>query len=322
MSDPPDTPRNRKLLEIYNTVRELGIGTPVYYEALRSGMAFKAKYPLFKDYTVDHKDFISKHPKFNLQPSDHIYRIQPQLANRITEFSCKLEGNTLTEPELSAFLPTIEPPTPNPSALSLPLIPKSTKHTAAEYNEAYFHFVALYYAQGLFAQRVIQRKPIRQLLVKPQDLMNIHSILMYPFPQHTPGVFRRVPIHVSSHDLAVFPYPPELPTLVSELCEWTSRSVSAHPILFASDLFLNFCHLHPFDDGNGRLGRILFTMALVNSGYRPIVFSHLERSKYLQVVYEAQQNGHREVFYELVLDELLRQRKNHRTAHKPAAVPS
>lgn len=318
---PPDTPRNRRLLEIYQPVRQLGIGSSSYYESLRAATAFKTAFPLFKDYSTEHAEFlVNNHLTTQIPRSRTVHRIDVKLAHQLTEWSCKLEGNTLAEADLAAFLPEkaleVDPSNITPF-LQLPPIPRGSKRTEDEYKEVYSHFVALYFAQELMAKHTGGQKLRDQLPLTLDDITSIHSVLMFPFPQKVPGEPRRYPIRVNSHELAVFPYPIELPTLLADLCEWTASPVSAHPVLFAADLFLNFTHLHPFNDGNGRLGRILFNMALAKAGYHPIPFAHAKRSQYLDVVYEAQQNGDRSQFYTLVLDELnsLRPERQPRQAH-------
>lgn len=300
---PADTPRNRRLLDIYGSTMQLGIGSASYFESMRSATDFKIAFPLFKDYTTDHEQFLVTTSIVDPPRSRFFYHIEPPLAHKLTEFSCRLEGNTLAETDLLEFLPA-SPLVIDLSALTLPPIPHNAAHREREYYEVYSHLAALYYAQRLFTTRLQSCALRDQLTVCQDDIASIHSVLKSPFPQITPGVLRQHPIRVNSHELAIFPYPIELPALLTELCEWTTLRVSAHPVLFAADLFLNFTHLHPYGDGNGRLGRILFNMALASSGYHPIPFALLERDSYQDLVYKAQQLGNRFKFYSLVFREL------------------
>jgi len=55
-----------------------------------------------------------------------------------------------------------------------------------------------------------------------------------------------------------------------ELLEWTDESVrnqTHHPLLIIANFIVQFLHIHPFQDGNGRLSRILTNLLLLQAGY-------------------------------------------------------
>lgn len=66
------------------------------------------------------------------------------------------------------------------------------------------------------------------------------------------------------------PEPQDVPTLMSELVNWLASTAAAElpPPLRAGILTHRFLSIHPFDDGNGRTGRLLATAELWRSGYR------------------------------------------------------
>ena len=49
---------------------------------------------------------------------------------------------------------------------------------------------------------------------------------------------------------------------------------AAHPIIKASAFHAMFENIHPFADGNGRTGRQILNMMLMQEGYRPIAIKH------------------------------------------------
>lgn len=55
-----------------------------------------------------------------------------------------------------------------------------------------------------------------------------------------------------------------------ELADWWHSSV-ANPVLTATVIHAWLAHIHPFEDGNGRLARILANLELARSGYPPLV---------------------------------------------------
>ena len=73
--------------------------------------------------------------------------------------------------------------------------------------------------------------------------------------------------------------PFETPRLMAELVEWTQESMEVrriHPLLIAAIFTVVFLEIHPFQDGNGRLSRILTTLLLLKLGYSYMPYSSLE----------------------------------------------
>ena len=63
---------------------------------------------------------------------------------------------------------------------------------------------------------------------------------------------------------------------MAALVDW-ARKDTAHPILLIAVFSVRFLAIHPFQDGNGRLSRILTTLLLLRAGYACVAFSSLER---------------------------------------------
>jgi Fic family protein len=73
--------------------------------------------------------------------------------------------------------------------------------------------------------------------------------------------------------------PFDTPRLMAELVEWTNTHLdqkALHPLLVAAIFTVVFLEIHPFQDGNGRLSRILTTLILLRSGYAYVPYSSLE----------------------------------------------
>lgn len=73
--------------------------------------------------------------------------------------------------------------------------------------------------------------------------------------------------------------PFDTPRLMSELVEWTRsalRERRLHPLLVIAAFTVVFLEIHPFQDGNGRLSRVLTTLLLLQSGYAYVPYSSLE----------------------------------------------
>jgi Fic family protein len=71
----------------------------------------------------------------------------------------------------------------------------------------------------------------------------------------------------------------DTPRLMKELVEWYQderRNQNIHPLLAIAVFIVVFLEIHPFDDGNGRLSRILTTLLLLQAGYSYVPYSSLE----------------------------------------------
>ncbi len=73
--------------------------------------------------------------------------------------------------------------------------------------------------------------------------------------------------------------PFDTPRLMAELVNWTSQSLEQgelHPLVVIALFIVVFLEIHPFQDGNGRLSRILSTLLLLRADYSYVPYSSLE----------------------------------------------
>ena len=101
------------------------------------------------------------------------------------------------------------------------------------------------------------------------------------------GNYKTSPNHVSAFDAdgkeigIVFATatPFDTPRLMLELVAWTRNALAQktlHPLLIIGVFTVVFLEIHPFQDGNGRLSRILTTLLLLRAGYAYVPYSSLE----------------------------------------------
>ena len=101
------------------------------------------------------------------------------------------------------------------------------------------------------------------------------------------GAYKTTTNHVSAFDDAgkeigvVFETatPFDTPRLMAELVAWTRTALAEnhlHPLLVIAVFTVVFLEIHPFQDGNGRLSRILTTLLLLRCGYSYVPYSSLE----------------------------------------------
>jgi Fic family protein len=73
--------------------------------------------------------------------------------------------------------------------------------------------------------------------------------------------------------------PFDTPRLISDLVAWLASEREQrrlHPLLVIAVFVVVFLEIHPFQDGNGRLSRILTTLLLLQAGYAYVPYSSLE----------------------------------------------
>ncbi len=73
--------------------------------------------------------------------------------------------------------------------------------------------------------------------------------------------------------------PFDTPRSMTELVQWFEATLSKrqlHPLLAIGIFVVAFLAIHPFQDGNGRLSRILTTLMLLRAGYACVPYSSLE----------------------------------------------
>lgn len=101
------------------------------------------------------------------------------------------------------------------------------------------------------------------------------------------GRYKKSPNHVEAFDAEgkslgiVFETssPFETPFRMGELITWTNQAYTEnrlHPLLIIAIFIVEFLAIHPFQDGNGRLSRVLTTYLLLKSGYVYVPYSSLE----------------------------------------------
>ncbi|MBS7560406.1 MULTISPECIES: Fic family protein [Pseudomonas] len=102
-----------------------------------------------------------------------------------------------------------------------------------------------------------------------EHLLEAHALLMRGLIDDA-GRFRRAGVGIYREHKLVHMAPPasRVPTLVDDLLGWLS-STDLHPLLASCVFHYEFEFIHPFADGNGRMGRLWQTLIL--SLWRPVL---------------------------------------------------
>ena len=77
---------------------------------------------------------------------------------------------------------------------------------------------------------------------------------------------------------------------IRELVKWYNTETVVHPLIKIASFVYDFLSIHPFQDGNGRLSRLISTLLLIKNGYKWIQYVSFEheienrKSEYYQVL--------------------------------------
>ena len=109
------------------------------------------------------------------------------------------------------------------------------------------------------------------------DLLKAHRLMMQDILK-TAGSFRNINVGVGSRDEVSHIAPPfnVVPQLMEQLFDWL-KSSDEHPLIKSSVFHYEFEFIHPFSDGNGRVGRL----------WQSLLLYRMERSFYCHTDWES-----------------------------------
>ena len=202
--------------------------------------------------------------------------LQEKLRIEWTYNSNAIEGNTLTLGETMFFLR---------EGLT------SEGKPLKDYLEAKNHAEAI---DGLYeiiqGGRDLSERLIKQLhgiLTKGIEFTDAKTpsgqIVRKPF--HS-GQYKIQPNHVLTLSGKIHHYsePLKVKDEMEKLVKWYTQEHALHPVEKAAIFHYRFVAIHPFDDGNGRMARLLMNLILMKNGYPPCIIRNAHRRKYLETL--------------------------------------
>ena len=142
------------------------------------------------------------------------------------------------------------------------------------------------------------------------DLLSAHEVLMTALVD-APGHYRRGGVAVTRAGEVHHIGPPadRVPHLMSDLLSWLG-STTEHPLIAGSVFHYEFEFIHPFEDGNGRMGRLWQTLILTR--WKPLFTDvpvesliHARQSEYYEAIRESSGRGESTPFIAFMLDTIL-----------------
>ncbi|QIX60749.1 Fic family protein [Hymenobacter sp. BT18] len=101
-----------------------------------------------------------------------------------------------------------------------------------------------------------------------------------------PGQYKTSPNNVltKTGEMFYFATVEETQAKMTDLVTWyreEEATPTLHPVALAAEFHYRFVRIHPFDDGNGRMSRLLMNLILLRHGYPMTVIKNDDRNRYL-----------------------------------------
>lgn len=189
-------------------------------------------------------------------PRDTVRRLNDDLRVFLTYHSNAIEGNSLSLQETQMVIDygiTIH------------------GHPMREYLEATNHAEAYQYVTALVEKR--ER-------ITRETILALHGLVMDKILE-TKGQFRTVPVYIRGSNMTP-PPAGEVERLMSEWIAWIyGEGLLYEPVTRAAIAHHGFEAVHPHIDGNGRVGRLLLNLMLMQEGYPPALLLNDWRTRYI-----------------------------------------
>ena len=135
---------------------------------------------------------------------------------------------------------------------------------------------------------------VEELVKQPTPLtekmiLDIHQLVLIDRKDDA-GRYRRLPVYIRGVPVEL-PQPWQVPIEMERLlADYHGEMQNLHPVKRAAVFHLKFETVHPFIDGNGRVGRLLMNLELMKDGFVPIDIKFTDRQRYIDC-FKTWQNG-------------------------------
>jgi Fic family protein len=200
-------------------------------------------------------------------PPHTLASLREQLALEWTYHSNAIEGNSLTLRETQVVLEGI-------TVGGKPL---------KDHLEAINHRDAIRHVERL----VSAKQPLSESMI-----LDIHGLVLKGIDQKQAGRYRQENVIITGASVRP-PHFLHVREKVKELLAWHDGGLAQalHPIERAAILHARFEQIHPFADGNGRTGRLLLNLELMQQGWPPAIIRKEDRLDYYEALDAAADTG-------------------------------
>ncbi len=204
--------------------------------------------------------------------------IRDQFYLSLTYHSNRIEGSSLSENDTAAIL-FENAALPNKSLV--------------EQLEAKNHQAVLEYLFGY----LVSGKPLNENLI-----LKLHSMLMNAIRSDA-GIWRNHGVRILGTNVPTANYL-KIPALMTELIRGANHGLK-DTIANVSSVHSRFEQIHPFADGNGRVGRLLIHAMLLKTNLPPAVIKQEKKRLYIACLNKAQLKGDASLLEDFICDAVL-----------------
>ena len=132
------------------------------------------------------------------------------------------------------------------------------------------------------SRKVIEQIMQNKFSVCSEDIIKIHKLLVKDINIQTG--YKKFPNEIIGRNIKTAP-PEKVQKEMNNLINWyTKNKEKIHPLELAALFHGKLEQIHPFEDGNGRVGRFLINIILVNNKYPPLIIRKSQRISYLKAL--------------------------------------
>jgi Fic family protein len=122
------------------------------------------------------------------------------------------------------------------------------------------------------------------------DIRSLHAVICQG--ESHAGRYKHWHVEISGEDAHEPHLPIDVSAAMHQLTSWFAKPASGSAVLRAAAVHAWLTHIHPFEDGNGRIARLLANFALGQAGLPPAVVKHAsQRGQYLDALRHSDQGG-------------------------------
>lgn len=135
-------------------------------------------------------------------------------------------------------------------------------------------------------------------------ILRLHEIVMYNFNNKLPGKYRTGQVNLINADIKL-PNSQEVPLRMGKLIK-NINNYKDNDIIgkIAMDHY-EFEAIHPFFDGNGRIGRLIMITQLLSKGFAPAIIQVNDRYKYYMALSKADLGDYRNIV-QMICDSIIK----------------
>lgn len=151
----------------------------------------------------------------------------------------------------------------------------------------------------MLSEVIESKEPLSQSFIRQlhQTLLREDYVVYRSMPDGSPtsytihaGRYKTRPNSVITRYGDRFDYasPEETPAMMSDLVDWYNEAETAghlNPVELAALFHYRYIRIHPFEDGNGRIARLMVNYILARHGWPMIVIRHRDKAKYLDALH-------------------------------------